>query len=526
MTLPKFINTAKTYLHLFRFYSGVQHKSPHRGRVLMHVGIGNMYLTPVEILLYHLLKARGYQVDYCIYDSTIPINEVITKSRLANDSNHLFWRRSVRKAKIILSICGVKYQFIRPKVDVRTHITKRLDESETSPRNFVFDGVDFGSIVEGVMYRYYKSLSFDEDAPSVADRFLETSLTNYLFVREKLQEQKYDYVLFSHGIYCTWEPVVELCRVNDIPFVCYDRAKMKNHCNFNLNRPSPDWDISEAWERLSDYQLSKIESSKVSKYLEERELQKGDVYAYNFTAKADNLTRLKAELSIQPGSKVITVFTNLIWDAANVSRDIAFASPLDCIQQLIKRYENRNDIHILVRPHPAEVVLGTSERYEELILDAFNRNLPNNVTIIGHELTVNSFSVLEVTDIGVIHTSTVGLELALEDKPTILISETHYRGKGFTFDAESADDFFKTIEDLLLEKLSQPNRIALARKYFYLMMFEYQHKIPTQYHSNGAFKRYTFSNFDDYLKDSNQSLSKIVDRISDGKPFEDFIWKQ
>ena len=49
----------------------------------MHVGIGNMYLTPVEILLYHLLKTRGYQVDYCIYDSTIPINEVITKSRLA-----------------------------------------------------------------------------------------------------------------------------------------------------------------------------------------------------------------------------------------------------------------------------------------------------------------------------------------------------------------------------------------------------------------------------------------------------------
>ena len=53
------------------------------------------------------------------------------------------------------------------------------------------------------MYRYYKSLSFGEDAPSVADRFLETSLTNYLFVREKLQEQEYDYVLFSHGIYCT-----------------------------------------------------------------------------------------------------------------------------------------------------------------------------------------------------------------------------------------------------------------------------------------------------------------------------------
>ena len=228
-------------------------------------------------------------------------------------------------------------------------------------------------------------------------------------------------MFFFHMASIAREPVVELQR-NDIPFVCYDRAKMKNHCNFNLNRPSPDWDISEAWERLSDYQLSKIESSQVSKYLEERELQKGDVYAYNFTAKADNLTRLKAELSIQPGSKV-TVFTNLIWDAANVSRDIAFASPLDCIQQLIKRYENRNDIHIPVRPHPAEVVLGTSERYEELILDAFNRNLPNNVTIIGHELTVNSFSVLDITDIGVIHTSTVGLELALEDKPTILISK-------------------------------------------------------------------------------------------------------
>ena len=48
-----------------------------RGNILIYAGIGHLYHTPAEVLFYHLLIDRGFNVDYCIYDSKIPANEVI-----------------------------------------------------------------------------------------------------------------------------------------------------------------------------------------------------------------------------------------------------------------------------------------------------------------------------------------------------------------------------------------------------------------------------------------------------------------
>ena len=165
---------------------------------------------------------------------------------------------------------------------------------------------------------------------------------------------------------------------------------------------------------------------------------------------------MREKLGINDNAIVVTVFTNLIWDAANVSRDIAFESPLDCIRQLIEKYENDERYHVLVRCHPAEKVLGTHERYGELVRETFKNNLPKNASIIEPEMDINSFDILDMSDIGVVHTSTVGLEMAIEGKPVLLISETHYRNKGFTYDVTSSEDFFNTIESLQQSKSIKP----------------------------------------------------------------------
>ena len=44
---------------------------------------------------------------------------------------------------------------------------------------FDYDDINFGNIVEGVMYRYYKSIKFGDDQFNIAKSFLITSLTNY-----------------------------------------------------------------------------------------------------------------------------------------------------------------------------------------------------------------------------------------------------------------------------------------------------------------------------------------------------------
>lgn len=506
------------------FYKKPTSEKNGKGNILIYAGIGYMYLTPVEILLYHLLSDNGYNVDYLIYDENVEINELITAAVVKNGKDK-FWNNSVKRAKKILSAAGVNYSFITKRPEVEEILDNGDIYDLEQILSFKHEGVDFGNIVEGVMYRYYKSKKFGSDASSVARKFLTTALTNYYQIKHLSNTKQYEYVMFSHGIYCTWEPVVHYCQSYNLNYISYDRAKTKGYCNFNLNQPSPVWDFSAAWNRLKEQSLTEAELDQVNDYLEDRILQRNDVYAYNFSEKEKDVSTLKQRLGIAPNAKVITLFTNLIWDAANVSRDIAFGSVLDCITETIRFFKNRGDVHILIRTHPAEKIIGTKERYGTLIKAHFNNELTSNVTIIEPEDSINSFSVIDITTIGVTHTSTVGLELAINNKPSILISETHYRDKGFTYDVNSNSEYFEVLENLLRSPLPKNNQVELAKKYFYIMMFEYQHLMPMAFDDRGVFKGYSYSGFQQLLEDEDAPIQQIVNRIMANTPVTDFIFK-
>jgi hypothetical protein len=490
-------------------------------RVLMYVGIGHMYLTPLEIMMYHILRSKGYEVDYYIYDESVQANEVITKQVIETQGKEKFWRRSVKNAREVLHASKVDFKHITTDPAIED-LLQSVEGDLAAILAYQHAGIDFGDIVRGVLYRYYKSLSFGEDAAVIAWRFLRTALTNYYMVRKLHDSNHYHAVFFSHGIYCTWQPVVSFCAQRGLRYICYDRAKRAGSSNFNVSQPSPDWSFDAAWKRFEGQALTSNEEAQVSQYLGERELQKGDVYAYNDSVRAADINQLKQQLSIPLDRKIITIFTNLIWDAANVSRDIAFPSAFQCIIRTIEHYQNRSDVQVVIRSHPAEKVLGTRERYGHLVRAHFKDQLPDYVTIIEPEMSVNSFSVIDMSSIGVVNTSTVGLEFAMMGKPIVLISETNYRGKGFTYDATGEENYFETISSLLDNPTLLPNQVNLARKYFYMMMFLYQKQMPMTY-EKGIFKQYTYTGWGE--RDTSDQLHRILDDFNKSDCTDFIYWR-
>lgn len=511
----------KPYLqrkYLSEFFSQKEYPPASKGKILIYAGIGYMYITPLEVLMYHILKLEGYEVEYYIYGKDVPINEVITRERIEKEGKALYWNRVSEGGESFLNAACIPFKYIEFPEEIN-ELIKPVEHDLDKMLSFHFEGINFGFIIEGVMYRFYKSTNFGEDALLRARQFLQTSLANYLMVKKINQNNDFKYFFFSHGIYCTWQPVVEYCNKYHVDYVSYDRAKRKGTANFNFNRPSPNWEFKEAWERYKDRELNPSEEKLVDEYLGQRELQASDVYAYNTSKKANDLQVLKKRLNIPPGAKVISIFTNLIWDAANVSRDIAFSSALDCIQQTIQRFSNRPHVHILLRSHPAEMIIGTNERYGTLVREFFNNNLPANVTIIEPEDNINSFTVIDISDIGVVNTSTVGLEYAMSGKPIILISETHYRDKGFTHDAVSPEHYFTILDALIQGKNVLPFQMKLARKYFYMMMFLYQKNIPLDF-VNNDFNGYSITNVTHF--NGYEPFRKIFQSLEKKAP--DFIF--
>jgi capsule polysaccharide export protein KpsC/LpsZ len=139
-------------------------------------------------------------------------------------------------------------------------------------------------------------------------------------------------------------------------------------------------------------------------------------------------------------------------------------------------------------------------------------SLDDRLCVIDEDMDINSFSVLEITDVAVTHTSTIGLEMAMLGKPSIILGSTHYKGKGFTIDPSTAPEYIEAIKAGLASMASKGPCVRTqngSKKYFYMMMFLYQKTIPVS-HFGAAFNSYGYPSFETLMKKDStfQSILK------------------
>ena len=68
------------------------------------------------------------------------------------------------------------------------------------------------------------------------------------------------------------------------------------------------------------------------------------------------------------------------------------------------------------------------------VIDRLLPELPEHIHLIKPKDKVNTYDIVEITEIGLVYTTTVGMEMAMSGIPAIVVGNTHYRGRGFTFD--------------------------------------------------------------------------------------------
>ena len=512
----------KSYLELKYyqdFFFGLEDGVPNGKTAIIYAGIPYMYITPFEVLLCNILRNRGWNVIYFIYDNGVEYHE-LTTSNLNKKKRKQFVANNSLNGETLLKSSGVNFRYIAP---IPLNIEREIDllESLNTVLAFEYIGFKVGKIVERVLFRYFKSGTIIHNAHSleVAKNFLKTSISNIITSKSIIEAGTTDLFLFSHGIYCTWEPVLTVCQKAGIDFVCYDRGKTKETININWNQPAPDWSFDSAWSENKSRALTDKEASSVASYLKERELQKGDVYSYNFQGRDVDIDVVRELLVIPRGTKVLTFFTNLVWDAANIGRDDAFHTFVEAISYASERYKNRSDVFILIRTHPAEIVRGTNQKYRNLVA-----NINANVRVIDESMHLNSFTILDLTDIAITHTSTVGLEMAMTGKPSIVLGKTHYKGKGFTLDPTTPVEFGNILDELLghENKVTSESKKALASKYFYMMMFLYQKRVPISY--NGLeFDGYKYSSINELVK-KDKVMKELIDALEGDKRDSFIVW--
>jgi hypothetical protein len=149
------------------------------------------------------------------------------------------------------------------------------------------------------------------------------------------------------------------------------------------------------------------------------------------------------------------------------------------VEETVRYFAQREDVQLVIRVHPGEVLThGTSM---VTVINATLPEIPTHIHLIEPDEKLNTYDILEITDLGLVYSTTVGLEMAMRSIPVIVAGQTHYRNRGFTSDPDTWETYFSMLDEQLADlestQLTQA-QVELAWRYAYLFFFAFPKPFP------------------------------------------------
>jgi hypothetical protein len=295
-----------------------------------------------------------------------------------------------------------------------------------------------------------------------------------------LRSEKPDVVIVPNGTIMELGVCYRVARFLKIPTVTYEFSDQRNRFWIAQNSEIMRQDTDALWNAKIDQKIAEEQLEKVRSLMMSR--QKASLF--------ENFSRLWQGIPTQGAEKtrknlglddrpIVLLATNVLGDSLTLGRQVFTKSMAEWIERTVQYFVPREDTQLVIRVHPGEIkTRGVS------IVDTIHNllpELPDHIHLIKPEDKVNTYDLVEITDIGLVYTTTVGMEMAMSGIPTIVVGQTHYRNRGFTIDPDSYVNYYKLLGSLLENpkdhRLSQ-NQIDLAWKYAYHFFFDFPKPFP------------------------------------------------
>jgi hypothetical protein len=342
------------------------------------------------------------------------------------------------------------------------------------------DGYPLGELLFPSVARYLLREDLTGEEHEVATRVYRQFLFGGALILQAIQTMVEDFepeaMVFVNGK-LLWSAVAQaVCERRQIRPVSYEDIGSRfvgRTWVFNSPKSVMDLDFAGPWQAHHDSGLGPEEDAILDDYLASR--RRPGLFYRRMQSEQQQIVD---ELGISREDRPIVLFTNVTWDTAALEKNTAFEGVKDWVLQTVAHYAD-HDRPVVIRTHPAEQLAFDGAKSRELIEDTVRREfpvLPDNIRIVSSSSPISSYTLLEMSGFAVVYTSTLGLETVLLGRPTIVAGRAHYAGKGFTNDADTAEQYFGLI-DRSHELAVDEHQLELARRYAHLFFFQLPHTI-------------------------------------------------
>ncbi|MCB0965005.1 MAG: hypothetical protein KDA98_17140, partial [Acidimicrobiales bacterium] len=373
-----------------------------------------------------------------------------------------------------------------------------------------WDGLPLGQLLDIPLKWFLMKAQVADDplAPQTMRAFLRSARRVAVGARAALDDLRPDVVVLCNGLFSFEAVTWAVCRERGIPVVTYERGLIKETLLFRRDEAACLLAIDDLWARWRDRPLTPGEQAELDGYLEER--QRGGRTIDRFWSDVRFETPQRRR-----GGRLIALFSNLTWDSAVIGQEVAFPSIQAWVAAAVAYAATRPDDELVIRIHPAEVKLPGKQTREPLgaFLAEEIGELPSNVTVIAADDPTSSYPLMAAADVGLVFSSTTGVELALAGTPVVVAGRSHYRGKGFTHDVDGPEDFAATLDRILADPDAHRPDPDLAARYAYLFFFRAPVASPGVEEHVLGLARLTVDDLDQLAPGVDADLDRICDGI-------------
>ena len=384
----------------------------------------------------------------------------------------------------------------------------------------VIDGLPVGEISKASVTHYMKTGAWFEDQATRdahAD-FVKGASRLVPAIKRLLTDIKPDAILMLNGWFMPERIVLEYSKRLDINVTTYESGYQSGTLFFESN-DVVTYDAHDRWDKVKDFPLSGSQLDVIETLLEKR--RHGSGLGLNTERNVDtDWKQILSSAGLKEDVPTAVLFTNVTWDSTLWAGNIAFKGIFEWIASTINYFRDNPSSQLLIRVHPAEMLTFVGTRYPmiDYIRDNFTE-LPPNIAVIPPDSTVNSYSLVDNSNVVLVYSSTLGVEAAAFGKHVLLAGGVHYRGKGFTLDVETETEFHAALSNALRNKFETEHSGLddLAKRYLYHLF--YRISIPFKFvHQNGLGTRpeIRYRNASELMPGNDPNLDIICDAIVSG----------
>jgi hypothetical protein len=295
-----------------------------------------------------------------------------------------------------------------------------------------------------------------------------------------LKKNPQDVVIVPNGTIQELGVIYRVARHLKVPTTTYEFGEQRDRIWLGQNSEIMRQDTDALWKSRKTRPIDDKQRARIEALYHARE---GGLRWENFARKWQGISpqggeKIRERLDLD-GRPIILISTNVIGDSLTLGREAFTTGMTEWLVKVLQYFAINPKVQVVIRVHPGEILTrGTS------VVDIVRKilpDLPSHIHVVGPREQVNTYDIMQVTDLGLVYTTTVGMEMAMHGIPVLVTGLTHYRGRGFTIDPTSWDEYFGVLEKILKAPkkyhLSQ-TQIDLAWRYAFYFFFEFPRPFP------------------------------------------------